>query len=116
MAPHHTHGGRHDVEGPLSSAERYAHSALRYQMSLSLRANSRASKPVYLLKKLRHLHPYVLDMQGSARHIPVSSTHKNLDLNRVAFALSLKLITVYLSYSKIGPISHKCRGSVENKQ
>lgn len=43
-------------------AERYADSALRYQMSLSLRANSRASKPVYLLKNLRHLHPHVLDM------------------------------------------------------
>lgn len=47
------------------------------------------SKPVYLLKNLRHLHPHVLDVQGSARHIPVSSAHKNLDLNQVAFALPL---------------------------
>lgn len=62
MGPHHTHDKRRDVEGPLDSAERYADSALRYQMSLSLRANSRASKPVYLLKNLRHLHPHVLDM------------------------------------------------------
>ena len=101
MAPHHTHSRSCDVEEPLGSAERYADSALRYQMSLSLRANSRASKPVYLLKNRRHLHPHVLNMQGSARHIPVSSAHKNLDLNRVAFALPFKLITVYLSYSKI---------------
>ena len=100
MGPHHTHDRRRDVEGPLGSAERYADSALRYQMSLSLHASSRASKPVYLLKNLRHLHPHVLDMQGSARHIPVSSAHKNLDLNRVAFDLPLKLITVYLPYPK----------------
>ena len=79
-------------------AERYVDSALRYQMPLSLRANSRATKPVYLLKNLRHLHPHVLDMQGSARHIPVSSAHKNLNLNQVAFALPLKLITMYLLY------------------
>lgn len=62
MAPHHTHNRSRDIEGPLSSAERYAHSALRYQMSLSLRASSRAFKPVYLLKNLRHLHPHALDM------------------------------------------------------
>ena len=62
MAPHHTYSRSCDIEGPLSSAERYAYSALRYQMSLSLRANSRASKPAYLLKNLCHLHPHVLDM------------------------------------------------------
>lgn len=62
MVPHHTHSHSRDVEGPLGSAERYADSTLRYQMSLSLRANSRASKPAYLLKNLRHLHPHVLDM------------------------------------------------------
>ena len=101
MVPHHTRSRSRDIEGPLGSAEHYADSALRYQMPLSLRANSRASKPVYLLKNLRHLHPHVLDMQGSARHIPVSSAHKNLDLNRVAFALPLKLITAFLSYPKI---------------
>lgn len=42
-----THSHSRDVEGPLGSAERYADNTLRYQMSLSLRANSRASKPVY---------------------------------------------------------------------
>lgn len=62
MVPHHTHSRSCDIEGPLSSAERYADSALRCQMSLSLRANSRDPKPVYLLKNLRHLHPHVLDM------------------------------------------------------
>lgn len=62
MGPHHTHSRSRDIEGPLGSAERYVDSALRYQMSLSLRANSRASKPVYLLKNLRHLHPHALDM------------------------------------------------------
>lgn len=76
MVPHHTNGGRRDIEGPLGSAERYAHSALRYQMSLSLRASSRASKPVYLLKNLRHLHPRALNMQGSTRHLLVSSAQK----------------------------------------
>ena len=100
MDPHHTHSRSSNIEEPLGSAERYADSALRYQMSLSLHASSRASKPVYLLKNLRHLHPHVLDMQGSARHIPVSSAHKNLDLNRVAFDLPLKLITMYLPYPK----------------
>lgn len=100
MVPHHTHSRSSNIEEPLGSAERYADSALRYQMSLSLHASSRASKPVYLLKNLRHLHPHVLDMQGSDRHIPVSSAHKNLDLNRVAFDLPLKLITVYLPYPK----------------
>ena len=100
MVPHHTHSRSCNIEEPLGSAGRYAYSALRYQMSVSLRASSRASKPVYLLKNLRHLHPHVLDMQGSARHIPVSSAHKNLDLNQVAFALPLKLITMYLPYPK----------------
>ena len=99
MGPHHTHNRRRDIERPFGSAERYADSALRYQMSLSLHASSRATKPVYLLKNLRHLHPHVLDMQGSARQIPVSSAHKNLDLNRVAFDLPLKLITMSLPYS-----------------
>lgn len=99
MVPHHTHSRSCDIEGPLT-AQTLADRALRYQMSLSLHASSRASKPVCLLKNLRHLHPHVLDMQGSARHIPVSSVHKNLDLNRVTFALLLKLITVYFSYHK----------------
>ena len=100
MDPHHTNSRSSNIEGPLGSTERYADSALRCQMSLSLHAGSRAPKPVYLLKNLRHLHPHVLDMQGSARHISVSSAHKNLDLNQVAFALPLKLIIVYLPYPK----------------
>lgn len=62
MVPHHTHSRSSNIEEPLGSAERYADSALRYQMSLSIRTNSRASKPVYLLKNLRHLHQHVLDM------------------------------------------------------
>lgn len=49
-------------KGLLAARNAMPDSALRYQMSLSLRVSSRASKPVYLLKNLRHLHPHVLDM------------------------------------------------------
>ena len=56
MGPHHTRSdSSRDIERSLGSAECYAHSALRCQMSLSLCAGSHAAHPVNLLKNLRHL-------------------------------------------------------------